>query len=164
MTSMLPDTCKLCRLIGGEPREGDVLPVQIGGDDHWAVVLNENQATLGRIYLVLRRHETDITALTTSEQTSLFHHTRAVKRAVDSLFAPDHYNYVFLMNLVRHCHFHIFPRYEAPRRFAGVEFVDSAYGGHYNPAGERMLDPAAAGALAGVLRTALLKEEACSHT
>jgi diadenosine tetraphosphate (Ap4A) HIT family hydrolase len=117
------DTCKLCRFIAGGPTvPGEVQPVALAGDEHWIAALNENQATLGRVYLVLKRHEEDITQLSATERESLFRQTSAVKTALTTLFAPDHFNYMFHMNLVRHAHFHIYPRYAAPRRFAGYDF------------------------------------------
>ena len=53
MPDLVPD-CPLCR-----PERGAVL-----ANDHWTLMLNENQATLGRVFFALNRHETDIAALT----------------------------------------------------------------------------------------------------
>ena len=143
----MPDltSCSLC-----PPTRGVVLP-----NDFWTLVLNENQATLGRVFFALNRHETDIANLTDAEVLSLWAFVRETKAALLALFAPDHFNFMFLMNLTPHVHFHIFPRYANPREFHGQTFTDSRYGDHYDPAESRALDAGAEEALITVLRHAL---------
>jgi len=147
MSTLTPSTCKLCRFVletAGDKsvvNPADVQPDVLVEDDHWIVALNENQATLGRVYLVLKRHETDVAELTSTEQSSLWMWVARTKRALDNVFAPDHYNYMFLMNVVSHAHFHIYPRYRTARTLAGVDFTDDQWGGHYDPAANRRLDP-----------------------
>ena len=141
----MPDTapnCPLCPPTHGVVRESD----------HWTLVLNENQATLGRVFLALNRHETDVLALTLNEQAELWALASEAKRALNALFAPDHYNYMFLMNLTPHVHFHLFPRYAGPREFAGQTWADSRFGDHYDPAEARPIDDATAEALIAALR------------
>jgi len=141
MPDLVPD-CPLCR-----PTRGVVL-----ANDHWTLVLNENQATLGRAFFALDRHETDIAALTEDELASLWTFLRETKQALIALFAPDHFNYMFLMNLTPHAHFHIFPRYAAPRDFAGQAWADSRFGDHYDPAESRAVDDATMDVLVSALR------------
>lgn len=137
--------CSLCL-----PTRGVILP-----NDFWTLVLNENQATLGRVFFALTRHETDIAGLTDAEVLSLWAFVRETKAALTALFAPEHFNYMFLMNLTPHVHFHIFPRYAAPCEFAGQRFADSRYGDHYDPDESRALDADAEEALVTALRHAL---------
>ncbi len=143
----MPDLtrCSLC-----PPPRGVVLK-----NDFWTLVLNENQATLGRVFFALNRHETDIAALTDAEVLSLWAFVRETQSALSALFAPDHFNYMFLMNLTPHVHFHIFPRYAGSREFAGQTFTDSFYGDHYDPAESRVLDAGAEAKLITALRRAL---------
>jgi len=169
MSTLTPSTCKLCRFVletAGDRsfldsvpfREGvgsDVQPDFLAEDDHWIVALNENQAMLGRVYLVLKRHETDVAALTAPEQSSLWKWIAAVKSALDATFAPDHYNYMFLMNVVGHAHFHIYPRYKTARTFAGVDFTDDQWGDHYDPAAARRLDTSVQNALVTLVKKEL---------
>jgi len=141
----MPDpvpNCPLCR-----PTRGVVL-----ANDHWTLVLNENQATVGRVFFALNRHETDIAALTEDELLSLWAFLRETKGALTDLFAPDHFNYMFLMNLTPHAHFHIFPRYKEAREFAGQTWADSRFGDHYDPAEARAVDDATMDALVAALR------------
>lgn len=142
----MPDIdCSLC-----PPTRGVVLQ-----NDFWTLVLNENQATLGRVFFALNRHETDIARLTDPEVLSLWAFVRETKAALTALFAPDHFNFMFLMNLTPHVHFHIFPRYAASRELAGLSFTDSRYGDHYDPAESRALDAGAEAELIADLRRAL---------
>ncbi len=144
----MPDTSPPCSLC--PPTRGVVLP-----NEFWTLVLNENQATLGRVFFALNRHETDIAALTDAEVLSLWAFVRETKAALAALFAPDHFNFMFLMNLTPHVHFHIFPRYASSREFAGQGFLDSRYGDHYDPAESRALDASTEAALIIALRRAL---------
>ncbi len=144
----MPDTLPACTLC--PPTRGVILP-----NDHWTLVLNDNQATLGRVFFALNRHETDIAALSDTEVLSLWAFVREAKSALTALFAPEHFNFMFLMNLTPHVHFHIFPRYAGEREFAGQAFTDSRYGDHYDPAESRALSANAEEQLVAALRHAL---------
>ena len=134
--------CNLCGLTRGVVLD----------NAHWTMAVNENQATLGRVFFALKRHETDVTALSADERESLWRFLAEAKEALAALFAPDHFNYMFLMNLDPHVHMHIFPRYAAAREFAGQSFADSRYGDHYDPAEGRPLDDSTREALVSALR------------
>src|SRR3982751_718698 len=95
---------------------------------HWHLVVNWSQNYLGKVMLVLRRHATDVTALTMDEQAELWRLLGAVKTALLGAFQPDHFNYVFLMNQDAHVHMHIIPRYAQPRIFAGITCIDGQLG------------------------------------
>ena len=128
---------------------------RIAESPRWAVVLNTNQSLLGRCFLVLRRPETDTTALTDDEIVDLWAMTRRVKSALDHLWSPDHANYAFLMNLDRQVHFHVIPRYRDGRAFAGQTFTDPDFGSHYGLDSARALDDAAYDAIRDALRDRL---------
>lgn len=117
--------CSLCGVVEGE----------LATADHWRVVLNFNQDRLGKCFLVLDRHEEDVCDLTPEEVRSLWECLRHVKTALTACFAPDHFNYMFLMNQDAHVHLHVVPRYRSPQTFAGVDFpvLDSLDGGVYRP-------------------------------
>src|SRR5262245_30145129 len=104
----------------------------VGSWERWHVVVNHNQNYLGKVMLVLRRHDTDATNLTSDEQAELWRLLRGVKAALVGAFQPDHFNYAFLMNLDAHVHLHIIPRYAQPRVFAGRTFTDGRLGEHYD--------------------------------
>jgi len=141
----MPDPCPLC-----PPPRGVITE-----NAYWTLVLNENQATLGRVFFALKRHETDVTALTPPELASLWAFAAQTKRALDTLFAPDHFNYLFHMNLTPHVHMHIYPRYAAPREFGGETFADTRFGDHYDPWEVRAVSPLTERALVAALQGAL---------
>lgn len=107
---------------------------------YWTLAINSNQSTLGRVYFLLNRHATDVGALSIEETEALWSGLRSARCALDDMFHPDHYNYMFLMNVDPHVHMHMYPRYESPRMFFNVEFVDKYFGGHYDPHSVQSLD------------------------
>jgi diadenosine tetraphosphate (Ap4A) HIT family hydrolase len=117
--------CSGCNSFQIDPRD------LVGTWDHWHVVVNHNQNYLGKVMLVLRRHELDATNLLPVEQTELWRLMREVKIALVGAFQPEHFNYAFLMNLDAHVHMHVIPRYTAEREFAGLLFDDGQVGEHY---------------------------------
>lgn len=140
----MPD-CPLC----------EITENVVESDDHWTMVVNSDQAFLGRCYFALSRHETDVTRLSQVERDSLWGFFTRAKAALDSLFAPDHYNYVFLMNVTPHLHAHIIPRYAAPREFAGETFTDGKIGDHYDTSASHMLSEAGYEELVAAIRLAM---------
>ena len=124
-------------------------------DAHWTMVVNSDQAFLGRCFFALSRHETDVTKLSQAERDSLWTLFARAKDALDSLFTPDHYNYVFLMNVNAHLHAHIIPRYREPREFAGETFTDGRLGDHYDTSASHLLSDAGYEELAAAIRLAM---------
>jgi diadenosine tetraphosphate (Ap4A) HIT family hydrolase len=123
--------------------------------EQWAIVLNEDQSLLGRCFLLLKRPETDVTALMNEELSDLWEQARRVKRALEAEWEPDHFNYAFLMNVDPQVHFHIIPRYERRREFAGGTYADPEFGKHYGIGPARTLDPAAYDAIIATLKNRL---------
>lgn len=145
----MSDFCSLC-----PPARGIVAE-----SAHWNLVLNDNQATLGRMYFALKRHETDVAALAPDEVLTLWEFAARAKRALGTLFAPDHFNYLFHMNLTPHVHMHIYPRYQTPRVFAGQTFTDTRFGDHYDPQQVHAINAMTFETLASTLRAALSAQE-----
>jgi diadenosine tetraphosphate (Ap4A) HIT family hydrolase len=123
--------------------------------DNWTLYLNHDQGLLGRCFLMLKRPETDVTALTDAELAELWTATRRVKDALIQAWDPDHFNYAFLMNQTPQVHFHLIPRYKGRREFAGGTFVDPEFGGHYGVGPARTLDREAYDAVVAELRRRL---------
>ena len=69
--------------------------------------------------------------MTLKEWAELHDDVRWVTKRVQQAFAPDHFNYAFLMNLDPHVHLHVIPRYVGTRKLAGVEFTDPDYPDSY---------------------------------
>lgn len=127
---------------------------RIAETERWELYLNEDQNLLGRCFLMLKRPETDVTALRDAEIAELWEATRRVKAALLKLWEPDHFNYAFLMNQTPQVHWHVIPRYRRRREFAGSTFADPDFGGHYHVGPAKHLDPAASEAIILALRKA----------
>ena len=94
---------------------------------HWRTVINRNQDLLGKTFIALRRHEEEVAGLTLREWTELWEEVRWITERTRQAFAPDHFNYSFLMNQDAHVHLHVIPRYIGTRELAGIEFRDPDY-------------------------------------
>lgn len=149
----MDESCLFCAN-GTEPKDF------VGPRVHWRVIVNRNQNHLGKTMLVLKRHETDVAALTPEEQREFWPLLADMRHALEMLFQPDHFNYAFLMNQDAHVHLHIIPRYKTPREFAGLTFVDESFGEHYRLS-ENIVPPEVREKLAAELRAQIpnLKQE-----
>jgi diadenosine tetraphosphate (Ap4A) HIT family hydrolase len=122
---------------------------------YWQVIINHSQDYLGKVMLVLLRHETDVTSLTEAEQVEFCQLLAMVRKALSTLFQPDHFNYAFLMNGDHHVHFHVIPRYATSREFAGLIFTDGQLSEHYQLR-DNLVDVKVRQILAEALRAYLL--------
>jgi diadenosine tetraphosphate (Ap4A) HIT family hydrolase len=112
--------------------------------DRWFIVLNRNQDLLGKTMIVLKRHLERVVELTT-EWEELLVQVREVTKRVDQAFAPDHFNYSFLMNVDQHVHLHVIPRYVEAREVAGARWDDPDFPHSLSePVAERRLGAAEA--------------------
>jgi diadenosine tetraphosphate (Ap4A) HIT family hydrolase len=93
----------------------------------WVTVINRNQDLLGKTFIALRRHEENVTALTSEEWSELQDEVAWITKRVAQAFQPDHFNYAFLMNQDPHVHLHVIPRYIGVRELAGSQFTDPDY-------------------------------------
>lgn len=114
----MPSDCNLC----------DDLRHVVERGEHWTLALNLNQNLPGRSVLVLNRHRESVPEITAEEWNALRPQISRTTAALDDLFAPDLYNFAFLMNLDAHVHLHVVPRYASPREWRGETYVDPHYG------------------------------------
>ncbi len=116
----------------------------------WRIAVNPNQNLLGKLIIVLERHEEDVTLLQPDEWIELYPEiVWAIARLRDA-FAPDHFNYAFLQNQDRHVHLHVIPRYAGPRAVADIEFTDPDYPEMFRVR-SNIVAPAVLAAIAGAI-------------
>lgn len=101
---------------------------QVWAHQYWSLYLNDNQNLLGKAMLALNRHCESVLELTGDEWIQLRVGVQEAEHALERLFRPDHYNPMFLMNLDRHVHLHLVPRYATVRTYAGQDFQDRDFG------------------------------------
>lgn len=101
----------------------------IAEGEHWALLVRPAQVTLGSLVLCSRsdaRAYGDLPDAAYLEQRRMV----AVAEALLSRFvAYERINYLMLMMVDPHVHFHVLPRYEGTREFGGLIFPDSGWPG-----------------------------------
>lgn len=95
--------------------------------EHWSVLVRKGQATLGSLVLAANRNFISASELTAEEALEFPAVVGRLEGVLGAAFSFDKINYLCLMMVDRHYHFHVFPRYESPRQFGGVEWTDEAW-------------------------------------
>jgi diadenosine tetraphosphate (Ap4A) HIT family hydrolase len=93
----------------------------------WSWSVRPAQATLGSGVLSLNRYAARFSEVTAAEMADLAALLAKLEPALKSAFACEAINYLMLMMVDKHVHFHVIPRYPAGRRFAGLEWLDSGW-------------------------------------
>lgn len=91
---------------------------------HWVVLARPAQPTLGSMVLAAKSDATAFSDLPAEAHAELKQVTTAIERALAQAVSYDKLNYLMLMMVDPHVHFHVIPRYEGSRDWNGREFVD----------------------------------------
>lgn len=94
---------------------------------HWSVLLRPAQATLGSMVLVAHEPARAFSELSPASFTELHQVTTAIETALAKAFNNDKLNYLMLMMVDPDVHFHVIPRYAAPKQFGGLDFIDAGW-------------------------------------
>ena len=97
--------------------------------DHWMILVRPQQPTYGALVLVCKEEAQAFSDLSPTAFTDM-------KRAVDGIeallrptVAYDRINYLMLMMVDLDVHFHVLPRYDGERIYAGHTFKDAGWPG-----------------------------------
>jgi diadenosine tetraphosphate (Ap4A) HIT family hydrolase len=85
--------------------------------------------TLGSLVLICKRHVESVGGLSPEEGADLPIAGAGIERTLRAAFQPDKLNYLALMMVDRHLHFHVIPRYQQERTVHGYTFKDPSWGG-----------------------------------
>jgi len=96
---------------------------------HWAVLMRPAQVTLGSLVLVCREPVAHFGEISESASRELGQVVSAIEAALGKAFSFDRINYLMLMMVDPDVHFHVLPRYEGAREFAGTSYQDEAWPG-----------------------------------
>ncbi|RIX31544.1 HIT family protein [Sphingomonas edaphi] len=110
--------------------------------EHWVVLLRPQQVTLGSLVLAAKSDATAFGQLPPGAHTELSTITADIEAMLTREISYERINYLMLMMVDPHVHFHVFPRYETRRTFAGEEFVDAGWPGPPDLKSGRELRPA----------------------
>ncbi|MDB5689279.1 MAG: hypothetical protein JWL91_1155 [Sphingomonas bacterium] len=94
---------------------------------HWVVLLRPEQPTLGSLVLAARGEAEAFSDLPAEAFAELATVTSAIERTLRDAVGYARINYLMLMMVDRHVHFHVLPRYEGERTAAGVTVPDKGW-------------------------------------
>ena len=96
---------------------------------HWAVLLRPAQVTLGALVLAAKSDATAYSKLPPEAFAEQREVVVAIERALAVFTGFKRINYLMLMMVDPHVHFHVVPRYSGPREFGGTAFPDAGWPG-----------------------------------
>lgn len=125
----------------------------VAEDEHWVVLLRPAQPTLGSLILAAKSEATAFSALDPEATAGLHATIRDIERTLATAVGYAKINYLMLMMVDPHVHFHVIPRYQGERSACGVTVMDAGW--PKVPAlGEAVtLEPAQVEAMVGWLRS-----------
>ena len=97
--------------------------------EHWCVLARPKQVTLGSLILLSNSPHERFSDLPPEAFAELAQVTHNIETTLNSFAAPEKMNYLMLMMVDPHVHFHVIPRYSGTRRFEGVELPDAGWPG-----------------------------------
>lgn len=95
--------------------------------DHWAILLRPAQPTLGSLILAAKSEVTAFADLPDAAFTELALVSRAIDAALTKAVAPAKLNYLMLMMVDPHVHYHVIPRYDGVRSHDGLAYPDHGW-------------------------------------
>ncbi len=95
--------------------------------DHWLLLLRPAQPTLGSCILAAKSDATAFGDLEPAAHAELATITKEVESTLHRAVDYAKINYLMLMMVDPHVHFHVIPRYEGGRAFEGVDYVDAGW-------------------------------------
>jgi diadenosine tetraphosphate (Ap4A) HIT family hydrolase len=96
---------------------------------HWAVLVRPAQPTLGSLVLCTLSEDTsygNLSAAAFAEQGEM---VARIERTLRRFSRYERINYLMLMMVDPHVHFHVLPRYSDERRFEVIDYEDKGWPG-----------------------------------
>jgi diadenosine tetraphosphate (Ap4A) HIT family hydrolase len=97
--------------------------------EHWLVLLRPAQVTAGSLVLAAKGEATaygELSREAFAEQAAVI---AEIEAALSRAVHYDRINYLMLMMVDPHVHFHVIPRYAGSRSIAGIEIADAGWPG-----------------------------------
>ena len=120
--------------------------------DHWVVLLRPAQPTLGALVLAAKSNATAFGDLPPEAHAELKTATAAIEAALSHAVGYAKINYLMLMMVDPHVHFHVLPRYDGERSGAGLTVGDAGWPGQPDLGRAIKLDKTQIAALIGWLK------------
>ncbi len=119
---------------------------------HWLVLLRPDQPTLGSLIVVAPGEERSLADLSAEAFAELRTVVGDVETALRSAIQYEKINYLMLMMVDPHVHWHVIPRYAGERAAAGVAIADQGWPKAPQLGGALALEPSQIEALGSWLR------------
>jgi diadenosine tetraphosphate (Ap4A) HIT family hydrolase len=97
--------------------------------EYWVVLLRPAQVTLGSLVLAAKSEAIAFGALPPGAHAELATITARIESMLQSAIGYERINYLMLMMVDPHVHFHVFPRYQGVRSFETVTIEDIGWPG-----------------------------------
>lgn len=94
---------------------------------HWVLLLRPAQPTLGSLVLAARGDATAFGDLPAEAHAELARITHELESALKSAIAYERINYLMLMMVDPHVHFHVIPRYADTRSHGDLVIADAGW-------------------------------------
>lgn len=114
----------------------------IGETEHWVVLLRPAQLTLGSLVVAAKSDAAAFGELPAAAHADLATVTRRVEAMLREAVDYQRINWLMLMMVDPHVHFHIFPRHEGMRGFGGLTLADPSWPGPPDLKAAIALEPA----------------------
>lgn len=95
--------------------------------DHWVVLLRPAQPTLGSLVLASTSEARRFSELEPPAFAELGRAVADIERTLAGAVRYDKINYLMLMMVDPHVHWHVIPRYEGIRQGGGIAIVDAGW-------------------------------------
>ena len=95
--------------------------------EHWVVLLRPAQPTAGSLVLAATSQATRFSDLQGEAFAELGGVVRNIETALSAAVNYDKINYLMLMMVDPHVHWHVIPRYQGERELEGVKLADSGW-------------------------------------
>lgn len=93
----------------------------------WSWSVRPDQPTIGSSVLSLNRHALHLSDVNQSEMSELAEIIPVIEDKINSTFSHDIMNYLMLMMVDHHVHYHVIPRYDGIREFGGLKWIDKGW-------------------------------------
>ena len=120
--------------------------------NHWLILLRPAQVTLGSLVLAAKGDATAYSALPPEAFAEQGVAIARIERALAGFCQYEKINYLMLMMVDPHVHFHVIPRYSGQRTWQGVAFLDAGWPGPPQLGSAVALTPEQIGMLANELK------------
>jgi len=94
---------------------------------YWKLSLSPKAITLGNCVAITKRHIENFSDITAEEMQEFSILVKDAEKHLKAVFSYDKINYLMLMMVDKHVHFHILPRYSTNKTYAGLDWLDSGW-------------------------------------